>query len=1582
MTTMPRRLLPAAVMLAGLTLAPSTDAQTTYYVNPLTAVNVGVDGTTNMTTLVDRTVTGGSSNQNRAMTNNTAPTGTTQWRVREGGTNTRTNQEYLRAYTTVFASATSISANATAYADFYMNTTGTSVTAKATLYEYSDATGLVGAAKGTASFTGNATITTRQTMNNVSFGNAAFTVTAGNRLLVIYLFDTNNCRPAYLWGQAGSTTPSGHQHFTATQTAVATTTVGNGTNPANASLCPGGAATMLDAFTLQTSSGSNAVTAATVSLAAGTAAGLSLVEITNDAGGTVYGSAANPASDTVPITLTGVTATATSTQYKVRVTPKTHANMPAVPGSTYSVTGTVTAITCTNAKAYSDTASATVTVDNASPAVPAWGTNTPGNAQVVLNWTNPVDADFSQVVILRNTVAFADTPVEGTTYVQGNTVGTSTVRYVGSLATFTDTGLTNGTAYYYRIFARDTCGNYSAGVAAGPYTPIAPIVTVTPGTPSASASSCTSINVSAPFTGDTNTNSTTTFSRGISVTGPWTAICSGVTGSTPRVCASSGLTGSTQYWYQVTFADADGVVGTNPQVTAPVTTPACTVNNTTIGTVTATVASCTSVRVTATFTGDGDQDGTATIQYGATAAPGTWTNACVVSGPSPRQCTVPGLAASTLYSFRALFADADGVVGTNPTTGIQATTTACGGDTVAPTITLLAPSKDAVLSGIETVKVQVWDAVGVFSVQGQVDGTGAAGFTLGFAANANYSCGSGCTVYQYSLPAQTAGTHYVAVRATDAAGNASVVTIPFRAVAATTGAGNLLRRTQGSQLCVDCHNIQTHNSQNTSTGYGNWSTDCATCHTPHATKNIFLVREQIDTPNSGRKNVDFRTSNGVTAYGHATPQVSGNGVNVCEVCHTRTKNSDSTARSRNNSSTDWTKHYTSACTGCHTHGKGFAAGESEGGATCAGCHADIWNGMNGAVAKTSKHTIGNVLGTNDAFTDSGITWGSPLSGNLAAARSCLNMCHHDHPHTLTSPVTATHENNVYMDATSTVSRAATARTSASKDKTDFQAAQTNGGMCVSCHRNPVVAGGLTIDKAGYDASAHDYTNFSTYGAWTYTQHDGGVFNRNCTKCHADRNDTRPGDSAIPFGAVHFSNYPDLLAGTKNPNGVTTDFVCYNCHGNGTAGTNLSGKDIATQIAKTRNHPANADNVHNTVTEFGTAAFGNTLGVTGRHSNCIDCHDSHRAKAGTAASPGNLAGPPLEGAWGAQLSINPAFWADTTAANFTKQTLVAGTSLEATLCFKCHTRYYWGTTATSGRGVPPAAPSGGTYTAGTAAFTNGSATVTGTGTTWAATSHVGWVIRNNANGTWHLVTAVGSTTSLTIAPAASFAAAASAYTLQMAETDVAKEFNPANVGNFAGTWAANETAGGFHPVLANAGSNLGRVATANLTTTGGFTWGAAGTNLMSCTDCHESNTTTDPNGPHGSTASFILRGPNTTWSAATIQGAAGMPAGTFCMNCHSQSFASTRFPTHYSRSDHRVACWNCHAAVPHGGPRPGMLIAPGGAAAGVGGTIAGWDTTPPYWGMGTSTGKLYIASYPTNNTGSWGQNNCGCNGTGH
>lgn len=73
-----------------------------------------------------------------------------------------------------------------------------------------------------------------------------------------------------------------------------------------------------------------------------------------------------------------------------------------------------------------------------------------GNA-ITLNWTNPTDTDFAGVVIVRSLTANPTSITDGTTI------------YTGIGNSYNDTGLINGTTYYYTIFSFDGIPNYSAG---------------------------------------------------------------------------------------------------------------------------------------------------------------------------------------------------------------------------------------------------------------------------------------------------------------------------------------------------------------------------------------------------------------------------------------------------------------------------------------------------------------------------------------------------------------------------------------------------------------------------------------------------------------------------------------------------------------------------------------------------------------------------------------------------------------------------------------------------------------------------------------------------------------------------------------------------------------------------------------------------------------------------------------------------------------------------------------------------------------------------------------------------------------
>ncbi len=97
---------------------------------------------------------------------------------------------------------------------------------------------------------------------------------------------------------------------------------------------------------------------------------------------------------------------------------------------------------------------------------------TPGDQQVMLKWVIPTNGTITDTggiiigaLIIRSVGRLSDwTPDNGTYYGVGSMTETgTTVIYVGSGTTYTDTGLTNGNTYYYGAFAYDSGPNYSIG---------------------------------------------------------------------------------------------------------------------------------------------------------------------------------------------------------------------------------------------------------------------------------------------------------------------------------------------------------------------------------------------------------------------------------------------------------------------------------------------------------------------------------------------------------------------------------------------------------------------------------------------------------------------------------------------------------------------------------------------------------------------------------------------------------------------------------------------------------------------------------------------------------------------------------------------------------------------------------------------------------------------------------------------------------------------------------------------------------------------------------------------------------------
>ena len=82
-------------------------------------------------------------------------------------------------------------------------------------------------------------------------------------------------------------------------------------------------------------------------------------------------------------------------------------------------------------------------------------TATAGDGQVSLSWTNPGDADFVGTKVIRKQGSYP-------TNVNDGTEVCNRTKAPGSTDSYTDTGLTNGIAYYYTAFAYDGVPNYSS----------------------------------------------------------------------------------------------------------------------------------------------------------------------------------------------------------------------------------------------------------------------------------------------------------------------------------------------------------------------------------------------------------------------------------------------------------------------------------------------------------------------------------------------------------------------------------------------------------------------------------------------------------------------------------------------------------------------------------------------------------------------------------------------------------------------------------------------------------------------------------------------------------------------------------------------------------------------------------------------------------------------------------------------------------------------------------------------------------------------------------------------------------------
>lgn len=261
----------------------------------------------------------------------------------------------------------------------------------------------------------------------------------------------------------------------------------------------------------------------------------------------------------------------------------------------------------------------------------------------------------------------------------------------------------------------------------------------------------------------------------------------------------------------------------------------------------------------------------------------------------------------------------------------------------------------------------------------------------------------------------------------------------------------------------------------------------------------------------------------------------------------------------------------------------------------------------------------------------------------------------------------------------------------------------NAALCTYCH-----------DKLHWDASGSDtiggvgsihYTSTATWnstdpnpwqrdlGAAGYTNDTPAL--HGCLSCHRAHN-----------GAAEMQ----LTAGV-NPllsSEVGEEWTCISCH-NG----NVASKDVEAEVDKTYDHKVKSatfygrHSPYRSRSDLPISERDVDLRLANRHAECADCHNPHAAQSGNhtvggivlGGASGNRIGKNLLGAWG----VYPATWPsrgvglDNTVTSYTETHFtepvetMSPQQLEGYLCLKCHSAFAYGTILSAS--YRPEVPSG-------------------------------------------------------------------------------------------------------------------------------------------------------------------------------------------------------------------------------------------------------------------------------------------------
>jgi len=290
---------------------------------------------------------------------------------------------------------------------------------------------------------------------------------------------------------------------------------------------------------------------------------------------------------------------------------------------------------------YAPEAQATPTV----PAAPTTVTAVAGNASATISWTAP--SNGGSALTGYTVTPYLGTQAQAATTVTGAPPATST----------TITGLTNGSAYTFKVAATNAVGTGPQSSASNAVTPTAPITPTAPAAPT--NVTATAGNASAALTWTAPPNGGSTITK-YTVTRYVDGVANGTTTSAGSPPASAltitGLTNGTTYTFTVT---AENAVGTGPASalsnavtpTTPAVPGAPTNVTATAGNKSATVSWTAPPAGSSPITGY-----TITTYVGSTVQKTTPVN----GSPPPTSRTITGLKNGTTYTFRVTATNAAG----------------------------------------------------------------------------------------------------------------------------------------------------------------------------------------------------------------------------------------------------------------------------------------------------------------------------------------------------------------------------------------------------------------------------------------------------------------------------------------------------------------------------------------------------------------------------------------------------------------------------------------------------------------------------------------------------------------------------------------------------------------------------------------------------------------------------------------------------------------------------------------------------------------------------------------------------------